>query len=132
MEGLAKSDLQRANVAARSAESAMNESLAHYRQVNVQQGSSLLADHERATLAANAAIEAGEALAGARNEARVALDNYVMAARELAVLDRLDENRREEHAVAVLHEEAVVADEVASARFIARRARLEKESRRCE
>jgi flagellar export protein FliJ len=128
--GVAKAELQKANVAAKEAELEADKSQAHYEEVSTSEGSSWMAQTERAHLAAETAILARESLASARAAAAAALQQYMAASRAVSVLSHLDETRREEHAAAVQHEEMGRVDELVTSRHVRRQAQLSRKERR--
>ncbi|MGC8625993.1 MAG: hypothetical protein ACP5VR_00315 [Acidimicrobiales bacterium] len=121
-EGVARAALVAANSAARAAELATKEALAHYQQVAQKPGEDFMSDRERATLAAKSFFQANESYRRAKAAAEAAVAQYLEARRHVAMLDRLDERQRAEHALAVQHEEAVLADELATNRNRRKRA----------
>jgi flagellar export protein FliJ len=119
-EDVAKSHLQKANLAAVAAELAASNSLAHYEEVKSSSGEALVAQRDRAVLAARAVLEARQSLTATRAAVGEAMDNYFAAARAVSLLERLDERRRDEHALEVQREEASVSDELSAARHFRR------------
>jgi hypothetical protein len=125
-ESIVRANLQTAHMAATAAELAANASLAHYEEVIGSRDEELMVHHERGELAARAVIGAAESLAGARAAVTVAMNNYLAAAREVSLLERLDERRREQHALDARHEEATEVDELVINRHARREARARK------
>jgi len=128
-EGMAKSSLQKANMAAAASEMQAQRSLAHYEDVTNETGPSWMEQAERAHLAAQAAIEARQSLAAARAAATTAMGQYVEANKAVSVLGHLDERRREEHAAAVQHEEMTAIDDLVTSRHVRRQDHLNKKGR---
>ncbi len=129
-ESMAKAGLQRANIAAAVAESAAYQSMLHYDQMRAAAGPSFMAQRERAELAAKAAIEARQSLAGAQAEAAAAMERYLATRQAVSVLERLDETRREEHAVAVQREETTLVDDLVTSRHVRRQEHSSRKERR--
>ena len=129
-EGIAKAELQKANMATAGAESDVHNSQAHYEEVSTSEGPSWMAQAARAHLAAETAILARESLAAARAAAATALGQYMAATRAVSVLGHLDEHRREEHAAAVQHEEMATVDELVTSRHVRRQAQSSRKERR--
>jgi len=127
-QDLAQAELRQAQLAARAAEATLAQSLGHYAEVRSERPATFTADRERATLAAQAAIEAREALDRARRLAQAAMDEYVSASRQVTVLERLDERLREEHALASQRVEGAVSDELAASRHLRHRARRKRKA----
>jgi len=121
-EGVARATLVAANSATRAAELAAKEALDHYQQVAKKPAEDFMADRERATLAAKSLFQANESYKLAKAAAEAAVAEYLEARRQVAMLDRLDERQRAEHALAVQHEETVLADELATNRNRRKRA----------
>ncbi len=121
-EGIARSAVMSANSAARAAESAALKSLAHYEEILASPETDFLAKRERATLAARAMLAASESSRQAKAASEAAVSKYVEAKQAVTVLERLDERRRAEHAVAYQREEALAADEIATNRNRRKRA----------
>jgi flagellar biosynthesis chaperone FliJ len=116
-ESIARADLLRANLMASAAEAAKAKSQEHYEEVVGSTATSFMQHRERSELAAKALIGSEESMTDANSVVEKALHDYVAAARAVSVLEHLDERRREEHAVAVAHEESVVLDELSSVRY---------------
>jgi hypothetical protein len=121
-EGVARAALVAANSATRATELAAKEALDHYQQVAKKPGEDFMADRERATLAAKSFFQANESYKLAKAAAEAVVAEYLEARRQVAMLDRLDERQRAEHALAVQHEETVLADELATNRNRRKRA----------
>lgn len=115
-EGVARAALAAANTAARTAELAAKQSLAHYEDVARGPGGDFMATRQRATLAAESFLEAHESSRRAKAVAEAAVTEYVEARRAVAVLERLDARQRAEHALAAQREETLLADELATNR----------------
>ncbi len=118
-ESLARATLVAANTSAHAAESAARQSLAHYEQVLRLTGlgeQGFMASRQRASLAAKSFLDAKASSEQAKAAAEAATMRYLGARRAVAVLERLEARRRAEHARAVQHEEALLADELAVGR----------------
>jgi hypothetical protein len=115
-EGVARSAFAVATSAARAAEAAASESLAHYETVTTTPREDLLAKQEQGALAARSLLEAQASSEQATAAAQAALAEYLEARRAVALLERLDSGRRAEHALAVQREEALLADEMTANR----------------
>ena len=115
-ESVAQTNLLRANASVLAAEAATDRSSAHYREVRELPGLDFMVQRERATLAARALIGARESLGEARATREAAMLSYLGSARAVSVLERLDERRREEHAVAAQREDSLVVDEMVTSR----------------
>jgi len=125
-ESIARADLLRANLLASAAELAKNKSHEHYGEVVASTATTFMQHRERSELAAKALIGSEESVTDANAVVEKALHDYVAAARSVSVLEHLDERRREEHAVAVAHEESVILDELSSARYGRARAQAKR------
>ena len=97
-EGVARTVFAVATSAARAAEAAARESLAHYEAVTSAPGEDLLAKQEQGTLAARSLMEKRTSSEQATAAAQAALTEYLEARRSVAMLERLDSGRRAEHA----------------------------------
>ncbi|MGH9106145.1 MAG: hypothetical protein ACRDZX_09960 [Acidimicrobiales bacterium] len=126
-EGLARSELQKANLAAAAAERAEHQSLAHYDQLTGSEDAEWPWQRERSVLAAQAVVQARRSLAATTAAVGAALDGYLAAAKAVSVLEHLDERRREEHALAASHEQATLVDELVTSRHARRLLRRGKE-----
>jgi flagellar export protein FliJ len=125
-EDVARSSLQKANLAAAAAELAANASLAHYHEVAGSTDMELRAHHERAGFAAGGVIGARESLVGARAEVTKAMNEYLAASKDVSVLERLDDRRREEHALEAQRQEAAEIDDLVLSRHVRRRDKAEE------
>jgi flagellar biosynthesis chaperone FliJ len=115
-ESLAQANLARAIASVLAAEAALKDRAAHYEAVKDASGPDFLAKHERALLAAGALIEAEGSLGQAKEARTAATVEYLETARAVSVLERLDERRQAEHALAALREDIVVVDELVTNR----------------
>lgn len=115
-EGIAKSKLQKANLAAAAAEMAAQRSLTHYEQVNAMDAPDVLAHRDRAVLAARAVLETRQSLSASKAAVGAAVEEYLAAAQAVSLLERLDDRRREEHGLLAQREEAALSDELAASR----------------
>lgn len=115
-ESVARADLQRSNLLAAAAEAATKKSREHYEEVVGSVGTPFMQHQERSELAAKALLGSEVSTTDAKAVVEKALHDYVAAAQAVSVLEHLDERRREEHAVAVAHEDATLLDELAMAR----------------
>jgi len=115
-QDVAKSGLQKANLAASAAEKAAMDSWGHYEELARPSEVLMMAQRELSELAAKAVLEARQAAASAQDTARAALGAYLESARAVTVLEKLDERRREEHRAEALREEALLSDEMAGVR----------------
>jgi hypothetical protein len=125
-EGMARSALQKANHAAAAAERASAATFAHYREVAAAPNPSFLAAREQGELAALAVKGSRDAVSAKKADARNALEDYVDAAKAVSAAERLEERRREEHALAALREETALVDEVVTARYARARRAVKK------
>jgi len=127
-EGTARSALQRANHASAAAERVAAQAFAHYKEVTSAPNPSFLVAQEQGELSALAVKESRDALFAKQGEAQKALEDYVDAAKAVSAVERLEERRREEHALAAQREEAALVDEVVAARY----ARMRRSERKRE
>jgi flagellar biosynthesis chaperone FliJ len=125
-ESVARADLQRSNLLAAAAEAASKKSREHYEEVVGSVGTPFMQHQERSELAAKALLGSEVSTTDAKAVVEKALHDYVAAAQAVSVLEHLDERRREEHAVAVAHEDATRLDELAMARHNRARAQAER------
>ncbi len=125
-QDVAKADLQKANMAATAAELAAKASLEHYRQVSRPEDNRFLAQRQQAELAAGSLAGARQALVAARVAVDDAMARYVDAAKAVSVLEHLDQRGRQEHRLAVQHEEAAVVDDLVVSRHARQQQRLHK------
>jgi hypothetical protein len=125
-ESVARADLQRANLAARAAELSTKNSRDHYEEVVASIGTPFLVHQERSELAAKALLASEGSATEAKAVVEKALHDYVAAAQAVSVLEHLDERRREEHAIALAHEEATANDELSVARHNRARAQAKR------
>jgi len=133
-ESVARADLQRANLLAVAAEVASQKSREHYEEVVGSVGTPFMQHQERSELAAKALLGSEDSTTEAKAVVEKALRDYVAAAQAVSVLDHLDERRREEHAIAVAHQDATLLDELAMARHNRTRAQAKRgaEEKRAE
>lgn len=82
-------------------------------------GAGLLAERHEAELALLHRLEADQRVAEAAGVATLAQVAWVRAHRRVQALERLEARRREEHDLAVLHEEITLLDDIATARYLA-------------
>ncbi len=115
-ESVARADLLRANLLMAEAELAQGRSRAHYEDVIASDDEPFMVHRQLSDLAAGALIGAGGAVAGAREEVAAAMEGYLVAARGVSVLEKLDERQRQEHAAAAQREEANLVDELVTTR----------------
>jgi flagellar export protein FliJ len=118
-EERALADLLAANRALAEAEAELDRRLDHYRTVTLPTGAlthdRYVAARSQQDLAAGAVVAAGTARLAAEHERNRLHATWAAAAARVKALERLDERRREEHAVEVLREETIVLDEIATA-----------------
>jgi flagellar export protein FliJ len=115
-ESVARADLLRANLKVAAAEVAADRSRAHYEDVLATDGAPFMVQQQRSELAAGALIGARGALADARAAVATAMEGYLVAARSVSVLEKLDERQCQEHATAAQREEANQVDELVTTR----------------
>ena len=120
-QDVARSELQKANLAADAAQLVAKASLEHYEQVRGGNDADFLAGRQQAGLAAGSLTDARLALAAARAAVDEAMARYLEAAKAVSVLEHLDERRRQEHRLDAQREEATVVDELVVARHALRR-----------
>jgi len=120
-EERAKEALMTANRRLRQALAARDVATDRYRALSVTLGplsrATLDAERARASLAAESQHLAQRAVASAAAAAALAQIEWTRAAREVAVLERLDARRQAEHAELVQREEAAVIDDIVALRF---------------
>lgn len=109
--------------ALREADAELERRLDHYRTVTAPDGSvpqhAFIAARSRQDGAASAVVAAGTARLAAEAEVERARQEWTEAAARVKALERLDDRRREEHALEALRQETIVLDEVASATRLA-------------
>ncbi|HET9058751.1 MAG TPA: hypothetical protein VFN61_02435 [Acidimicrobiales bacterium] len=127
-QDLARSDLQKANAAAQAAELAARSSLAHYQELTstTPDAASFAAERQRGELAAGTLMGARRSLTAAKAAVDYAMQEYLRTVKAVSVLERLDERRREEHAVEVAREEAATVDDMVTSRRAIRRRQLNR------
>ena len=116
-EGLARANLQKANAAATAARATEGQAWSHYKEVSSSSGPSLQVHHQLAGFAAEAVGDAAREVETKKAEAAEATATYLDAAKAVSAVERLEEHRREEHALGVLREEAALVDEFVTARY---------------
>ena len=116
-EGLARANLQKANAAAAAARATEGQAWSHYKEVSSSSGPSLQVHHQLAGFAAEAVGDAAREVETKKAEAAEATATYLDAAKAVSAVERLEEHRREEHALGVLREEAALVDEFVTARY---------------
>jgi len=133
-ESVARADLQRANLLAAAAEVASQNSREHYEEVVGSVGTPFMQHQERSELAAKALLGSEDSTTEAKAVVEKALRDYVAAAQAVSVLDHLDERRREEHAIAVAHQDATLLYALAMSRHNRTRAQAKRgaEEKRAE
>jgi flagellar biosynthesis chaperone FliJ len=127
-EGVARADLQRANLFAAASEAASQKSREHYEEVIGSVGTPFMAHQERSGLAAKALLGSEDSATEAKGVVEKALQDYVAAAQAVSVLEHLDERRREEHAIEVAHQDATLLDELGMARHNRARAAAKRDT----
>jgi flagellar biosynthesis chaperone FliJ len=120
-ESVARADLLRANLKVVAAEAAENRSRAHYEDVLAADSDAFMAHRQRSELAAGALIGASGTVTEARAAVVAAMESYLVAARSVSVLEKLDERQRQEHAATAQREEANQVDELVTSRHVRRR-----------
>lgn len=120
----ARSELQKANLAAQAADLAARSSLAHYQElVSVApDATAFAAGRQQSELAAGALIGARRSLTAAKAAVDQAMQEYLSSVKAVSVLERLDERRRDEHAAVAAREEAATIDDIVTARHMRQRA----------
>lgn len=125
-EGRAVAALADANRALVAADEHLNQGLDRYRRVEDPTGSlpatSFLAARARQDLVASSVVAAGTGKLRAEAHVDIRRDEWSAAATRVAALERLDERRREEHALEVSRHEILEVDDMVSGR-VARRPR---------
>lgn len=116
-EGLARANLQKANAAAATARAIEGQAWSHYNEVSSSCGPSIQVHHQLAGFAAEAVADAAREVDTRKAEAAEATASYLDAAKAVSAVERLEERRREEHALGVLREEAALVDELVTARY---------------
>lgn len=120
-EERAMGELLVATRALAEADAELERRLDHYREVAQPSGALAHAEYLKVRSLQDAAaagvVAAGAARLMAEAEAARKRELWAAAAMKVRALERLDERRRDEHAVEVLHEEIVVLDEVAASRL---------------
>ena len=116
-------------MAATAAELAANSGLAHYEEILKSSEDEFFVHAQRGEFAARAVIGSRESLANARDVVAAAMENYVATARDVTVLERLDQRRREEHALAAQRAEAAEVDELVTVRHARQAARTQAHRR---
>jgi flagellar biosynthesis chaperone FliJ len=115
-ESVARADLLRANLMAAQAELAQGRSRDHYDDVIASDSDPFMVHRQLSDLAAGALIGASGAVADARAQVAAAMEDYLVAARGVSVLEKLDERQRQEHAAAAQRQEANQVDELVTSR----------------
>jgi flagellar export protein FliJ len=117
-EGLARANLQKANAATATARAIEGQAWSHYKEVSSSPcGPSFQVHHQLAGFAAEAVADAAREVETRKAEAAEATASYLDAAKAVSAVERLEERRREEHALGVLREEAALVDELVTARY---------------
>jgi flagellar export protein FliJ len=115
-ESVARADLLRANLKVAAAEVAEDRSRAHYEDVLAADSDAFMVHRQRSELAAGALIGASKTVTEARAAVAAAMEGYLVAARSVSVLEKLDERQRQEHAATAQREEANQVDDLVTSR----------------
>lgn len=126
-EEAAKLELRAANVALRHAESARDEARERYHAYTVGNGAvasvvELHAERLEAGLLAEQVAATARRASERASAANLAQARWSRAAKRVAVLERLSQRRRAEHAAAELRAEVALADDLVTARYAAEHA----------